>query len=111
RLRTENAQLLAENVRLVGELRAANENLETENRVLRREVGERYKLGNLIGASPAMEQAFRLLEKAGQSQATVLIVGETGTGKELAVGCIHHTSPRRAGACVAPHRGARPASP
>ncbi|TMA48440.1 MAG: response regulator, partial [Deltaproteobacteria bacterium] len=43
RLRTQNAQLLAENVRLVGELRTANENLESENRVLRREVGERYK--------------------------------------------------------------------
>ena len=110
RLRTENAQLLAENVRLVGELRAANENLETENRVLRREVGERYKLGNLIGASPAMEQAFRLLEKAGQSQATVLIVGETGTGKELAAGCIHHASPRRARKFVAVNCAAMPES-
>ncbi|HSV07383.1 MAG TPA: sigma-54 dependent transcriptional regulator [Candidatus Binatus sp.] len=110
RLRTENALLLAENVRLVGELRAANENLETENRVLRREVGERYKLGNLIGASPAMEQAFRLLEKAGQSQASVLIVGETGTGKELAAGCIHHTSPRRARKFVAVNCAAMPES-
>ena len=110
RLRTENAQLLGENVRLVGELRAANENLETENLVLRREVGERYKLGNLIGASPAMEQAFRLLEKAGQSQATVLIVGETGTGKELAAGCIHHASPRGARKFVAVNCAAMPES-
>ena len=110
RLRTQNAQLLAENVRLVGELRTANENLESENRVLRREVGERYKLGNLIGASPAMEQTFRLLEKAGQSQANVLLVGETGTGKELAAGCIHHTSPRRARKFVAVNCAAMPES-
>src|SRR5262249_56117201 len=83
---------------------------QTEKLVRGREVGEPYKLGNLIGASPAMEQAFRLLEKAGQSQATVLIVGETGTGKELAAGCIHHASPRGARKFVAVNCAAMPES-
>ena len=110
RLRVHNARLLAENQRLIEELRAANEKLESENRVLRREVGERYKLGSLVGASPAMDGLFRLLEKASQSTATVLIAGETGTGKELAAGCIHYNSARRARRFVAVNCASMPES-
>jgi DNA-binding NtrC family response regulator len=110
RLRVHNARLLAENVRLVDELRAANEKLERENRALRTEVGDRYRLGNLIGASPAMHDVFRLLQKASESTATVLLTGETGTGKELAAAYVHEHGPRRARRFVAVNCGALPDS-
>jgi two-component system response regulator HupR/HoxA len=96
RLRRRNAQLLAENQRLVAELKAANENLEVENRALRREVSDRYRLGSFIGASSSLREVFWLLEKATQSSLSVLLTGETGTGKELAANWIHRNSPRRA---------------
>src|SRR3989475_6644631 len=76
-LRRRNARLLAENTRLVGELQAANEKLEVENRALRREVSDRYRLGSLIGSSPAMRDGFPLLEKASQASVTGLGAGET----------------------------------
>ena len=108
RLRVHNAALLAENTRLVGELKAANEALEHENRALRSEVGDRYRLGTLIGASPVMHEVFRLLEKAALSSATTLLVGETGTGKELAARSIHDNGPRRGKRFVAVNCGALP---
>jgi two-component system, NtrC family, response regulator HupR/HoxA len=108
RLRAHNSYLLAENLRLVGELQAANEKLECENRVLRSEVDDRYRLGNLIGASPAMHDVFRLLQKASRSDATVLLSGETGTGKELAAACIHENSARRTRRFVPVNCGALP---
>ena len=108
RLRRRNARLLDENTRLVAELQAANEKLEFENRALRREVSDRYRLGNLIGSSPAMRDVFRLLEKASQSSATVLLAGETGTGKELAAGSIHFNSVRKGRKFVALNCGSMP---
>src|SRR2546429_7478794 len=72
RLRRRNARLLDENTRLVGELQAANEKLEVENRALRREVSDRYRLGNLIGSSPGMRDGFPLLQKASPSSVTLL---------------------------------------
>jgi two-component system response regulator HupR/HoxA len=106
----ETYRLRRENERLVGELAAANERLEAENRVLRSEVDERYRLGSLIGASTAMQDLFRLLEKASASTATVLLTGETGTGKELAAAWIHEASPRRGRRFVPVNCGAMPES-
>jgi DNA-binding NtrC family response regulator len=48
----------------------------------------------LIGRSPAMEEVYRLIRKAGPSSATVLILGETGTGKELVASALHAAGPR-----------------
>lgn len=110
RLRAHNARLSAENGRLVGELQAANAKLERENRALRTEVGDRYRDGALIGASPAMEEVRRLLEKASRSTSTVLLTGETGTGKELAASWIHANGPRRKRRFVAVNCGALPDS-
>jgi two-component system, NtrC family, response regulator HupR/HoxA len=108
RLRAANRRLFGENARLVAELRTANEQLEGENRRLRREVGDRYALGNMIGDSAAMQAAFHLVEKAAQSMATVLLSGETGTGKELAAAAIHYNGPRRSAKFVAVNCGAMP---
>ena len=57
--------------------------LQTEVDYLRREVGRKYHFENIIGRSAAVKQVTALMEKAIDSGLTVLITGETGTGKEL----------------------------
>jgi DNA-binding NtrC family response regulator len=54
-----------------------------------------YQFENIIGDSPAMKEIFRTIEKIAVSNSTVLITGETGTGKELIAEAIHRRSPRR----------------
>jgi len=68
--------------------------LRQENAELRAQLRERYRLGNVIGQSPAMQQVFQALELVAPMNSTVLIQGETGTGKELIARTIHHNSPR-----------------
>ena len=63
----------------------------------------------LVGGSPAMLEAYRLLEKAAGLDITVLLGGETGTGKELAARAIHYTSARQARRFVPVNCGALPA--
>ena len=74
--------------------------IEDENRRLREEAGERVAFHNIVGAGPAMREVFRLIELAAASDATVLVVGETGTGKELVARAIHHHSSRRDGPLI-----------
>ncbi|MBI1929125.1 sigma 54-interacting transcriptional regulator [Candidatus Poribacteria bacterium] len=69
--------------------------LQTEVAHLRREVGRKYHFENLIGRSAAIKQVRTLMEKAIDSGLTVLITGETGTGKELVAKAIHHNSHRK----------------
>jgi len=57
--------------------------------------------GQIVGADPKMRQLFKLLTDVAQTNATVLIEGETGTGKELVARAIHHESARRKGPFVA----------
>ena len=75
--------------------------LRSENAYLRAQLEERYRLDGIIGRSRAMRDLFQLLETVAQSSSTVLITGETGTGKELAAKAIHHNSARRAQRFVA----------
>jgi DNA-binding NtrC family response regulator len=63
----------------------------------------------LIGRSPAMERIFRLVENLEHSEATVLLTGDSGTGKEVLANAIHARSPRRGGPFVAVNCGALPA--
>ena len=63
----------------------------------------------LVGESSAMLQVFRLIEKVGPTEASVLLTGESGSGKELAARSIHECSPRRDGPFVAINCGAIPA--
>ncbi|MFQ5825427.1 MAG: sigma-54-dependent transcriptional regulator [bacterium] len=71
------------------------QNLKEENRFLWEELGERWKLFNLIGKSEKMQEIYRLIEVVALSNATVLIYGESGTGKELAAEAIHQLSLRK----------------
>ena len=77
--------------------------LERENRELKQRLDARYGLENIVGSSPAMERALDVVRQAAPSQATILVEGPSGTGKELVAQAIHHLSPRAAGPFVAVH--------
>src|SRR3954462_10797449 len=70
--------------------------LKSENAYLRSQLEDRYRIDGLVGRSRVMRELFQLLETVAATSSTVLITGETGTGKELAARAIHHNSPRRA---------------
>ena len=66
-------------------------------------------VGSLVGASPAMQEVFRLIQRVGPTEAGVLLTGESGSGKELAARSIHECSARRSGPFIAINCGAIPA--
>ena len=75
---------------------------------LRSDLRKLGHFGPLIGTSPAMQAVYDLIGRVARTDASVLITGETGTGKELVAHAIHHNSPRRAQRFVAIHCGAIP---
>ena len=81
---------------------------QEENIILRQEIEERYSFSEIIGNSKVMMDLFRLCEKVMDLDITVLIEGETGTGKELVARCIHHNSPRKNRAFVSQNCGGIP---
>jgi two-component system, NtrC family, response regulator AtoC len=74
-----------------------------ENVELRQQVSRRAGLESMIGHSPAMVEVFETIKQVAPSRATVLIQGETGTGKELAAHAIHALSTRAAKKFIAVH--------
>jgi two-component system response regulator HupR/HoxA len=84
--------LTRENARLVEELRRANERLAVENAYLREAT---VAPAEIVGASGAIREVLDMVSKVAPSRSTVLIAGETGTGKELVARAIHAASPRR----------------
>src|SRR3982750_1994485 len=75
--------------------------LRAENAYLRSQLEQRYRIDGLGGTSRVMRDLYPLLETVAPTSSTVLIAGETGTGKELAARALHHNSPRRANRFVA----------
>jgi two-component system, NtrC family, response regulator AtoC len=75
--------------------------LKSENAYLRSQLEERYQFGGILGRSRPMQALFHLLDTVARSNSTILITGETGTGKEVVARAIHHNSPRRAHRFVA----------
>ena len=69
--------------------------LRAENAYLRSQLEQRYRIDGLVGTSRVMRDLYHLLETVAPTSSTVLIAGETGTGKELAARALHHNSPRR----------------
>jgi DNA-binding NtrC family response regulator len=98
----DNAEVRA----LVGRVREMLA-LRAENARLRDELAERH--GPLIGASAAMRRVYDLIDRAGPTDATILVTGESGTGKELVARAIHDASPRRPRPFVALNCSALPA--
>ena len=100
--------LASEKAQLTEALAAANERLRAENVFLRRELQQKYTFENIIGDSPAMQRVFDVMDKVAQTDATVLITGETGTGKDLVARAIHNTGARAGARFVAQNCGALP---
>jgi len=94
------ASLLVQNAMLLDSLRR-------ENLSLREAVSSR-QYGDLIGSGASMREVYRRIEKVAATDISVLISGETGTGKELVAREIHRRSPRAEGAFVAVNCGAIP---
>ena len=71
-------------------------------------IGKAYSFGHLIGRSPQMERIFQVLPVIAQSDSSVLITGETGTGKDFVAEAIHQASPRARDAFIKVNCGALP---
>ena len=82
--------------------------LKSENEYLRLQLQERYRFEGIVGRSRPMRALFQLLETVAGTSSTILVTGETGTGKELVARAIHHNSPRRQQRFVAINCGAIP---
>jgi len=84
--------------------------LKSENNLLRSELHEKYQSSSLVGNSPAMHQIYRMATLVADKTSTVLITGETGTGKELVARAIHYSGPRKNQPMVCVNCGAIPSS-
>ncbi|MBI2877183.1 MAG: sigma-54-dependent Fis family transcriptional regulator [Candidatus Tectomicrobia bacterium] len=82
--------------------------LREEKHLLQRQVERAYSFGEIIGKSPAMQAVFETIRRVAETDADVLIVGETGTGKELVARSIHRQSQRQKGPFVPVDCGAIP---
>ncbi|NUQ72255.1 MAG: sigma 54-interacting transcriptional regulator [Polyangiaceae bacterium] len=103
-LRVERASLTGDTLVRLGK---STLKLEGLAETVEQEISPRASFGRMIGISPAMRETFALLEKVAASDLTVLVEGETGTGKELAAEGLHEAS-RRSGAFIAVNCGAIP---
>jgi PAS domain S-box-containing protein len=76
--------------------------------LLQKELTQPYQLDNIVGKSRPMQEIFYLLKKVAESESTVLIQGDSGTGKELIARAIYHHSPRSKGPFIVLNCGAIP---
>lgn len=82
--------------------------LSTENAYLRSQLEDRYQFSGILGRSRRMQELFHVLETVSRTNTTVLVTGETGTGKEVIARAIHHNSLRKSNRFVAINCGAIP---
>jgi PAS domain S-box-containing protein len=80
----------------------------SEVEALRRELEGKFRVGDLVSRSPLMQRVFEVLPAVAASPSTVLILGETGTGKEWVARTLHALSPRHRGPFIAVNCGALP---
>ncbi|HAS50855.1 MAG TPA: DNA-binding response regulator [Gammaproteobacteria bacterium] len=104
----ETYELNQENQRLVNELQNANERLQIENSFLKTELNKGWQCTEIVGSSPSMQQAFDLVDRVIGNSSTVLLTGETGTGKTLLACYIHHHGPRKNRLFIEQNCGALP---
>lgn len=99
-----------DNEKLLADVRASISRLrmEEENRQLKRALKQRYSFENIVGKSDPMLKVFDLVAQVAPSRSTVLIQGDSGTGKELIAKAIHANSPRKDGPFVPVNTGSMP---
>jgi len=88
------ASLVGQAVKIRDLAESEKQAVVTENVQLRQQLKGKYKFGNIIYSSPAMEAVLESARQVAQSQAAVMLRGESGTGKELVASAIHYASPR-----------------
>ncbi len=88
------ATMVAQAVKLNKLVQSERQKLSDENVRLRQELKTRFNIHNMIGSSNAIQQVYRLIEQVTDSMATVLIRGESGTGKDLVAHAVHYNSVR-----------------
>ncbi len=106
-LLAQSASQAVANARLLSRLRIAEERQRNENVYLKQRE-ERRRFDGIVGESQAMQRVFEQLRKVADTRVTVLIEGETGTGKELAASAVHYWSVRRDRLFVAQNCAALP---
>ncbi|OGP59116.1 MAG: hypothetical protein A2V67_08260 [Deltaproteobacteria bacterium RBG_13_61_14] len=106
----ERYELGRENRRLFQELEQAHLKLRKDYEALRGEVEGQYRFEEIIGRSRAMEKLFEVLRRVADSMTTLLLIGETGVGKEVVAKAIHYSSSRRKYQFVVQNCGALPDS-
>jgi formate hydrogenlyase transcriptional activator len=87
--------LSIENMREYEEIGRLKAQLERENVYLREEILGEHNYEEIVGTSPALGAVLRTIDRVAPTDTTVLIIGETGTGKELVARAVHNRSPRR----------------
>jgi PAS domain S-box-containing protein len=89
-------------------LREREAYLRKENLRLRSNIKDRFRFGEIIGKSPAMQEVYEMILKASATNANAIIYGESGTGKELVARAIHRLSDRKDGRFIPVNCGAIP---
>jgi transcriptional regulator with GAF, ATPase, and Fis domain len=110
-LEEKGAELERVNLELRRSVEAQSVELDELSSLARAQRGElegRYRYEELVGRGPAMRELFRLIDRAKDSLAPVLVQGESGTGKELCAKAVHYSGPRRAAPFVSVNCGALP---
>jgi transcriptional regulator with GAF, ATPase, and Fis domain len=100
-------------LRDIGQMKQSEEMLDQlhrENIYLQEELQSELNFEEIVGASPAMQKVFNSIDMVAQTGSTVLLLGETGTGKELIARALHNRSQRRQSVMVKVNCGALPAS-
>jgi formate hydrogenlyase transcriptional activator len=82
------------------EIKVLKENLQMENRLLQDEIVQRSIYEEIVGSSTSLQKVLAAIDRVALTDSTVLVTGETGTGKELVAHAIHRRSPRSARALV-----------
>jgi formate hydrogenlyase transcriptional activator len=89
--------IAVDNARAYTEIAKLKDKLSKEKLYLEEEIRSEHNFGEVVGNSPALRQVLKQVEIAAPSDATVLVLGETGTGKELVARAVHRLSSRREG--------------
>ncbi|KAA2239593.1 AAA domain-containing protein [Chitinophaga agrisoli] len=97
------------NIRANEKILAYKQKLEIENDYLKEQIQTIYNFSEIIGSGAQMQKTYRLISQVAESSSTVLLLGETGTGKELIARAIHNASPRKGKLMVKVNCAALPA--